>query len=106
MSEFFNNIRIATEKDTKTRWCGAKPGVRFRCGFCGHKIQAAEKFLILYTNDMKGAWGNPLICHHCLDRFNENLEDMRQHWKKKHSEWNAILNSDEMWWFKSHMESY
>lgn len=56
---------IATEKDTKLRWSGGKPGEFFRCGFCGVKFQAGDTVRWVFTNDTPGAGGNPFVCEKC-----------------------------------------
>jgi hypothetical protein len=99
MSEYFNKVRTATERDTKARWNGGQPGELFRCGFCGHKIQEGENYLILYTNDLKGAWGNPLVCYHHLDGDYADLEELRERWAAQHKEFRALRDGNNFWWF-------
>ena len=60
--------QTATYKDCfQTRWGCRDPGVRFRCGLCGHKFVPGDYWRFLYTNGLGGGpySGNPLVCKLC-----------------------------------------
>ena len=84
--------RIATEKDCKASWSGQPNGRRFRCGLCGYKFKPGDYYRWQYTNDMPGAWGNPLVCKAC----DKGPEGVRKAWKKLHNEY----KQDKFWWFR------
>lgn len=84
---------VATDEHSGARWSGGKPGEFFRCGFCGHKFKDGDKFRWCYTNDIKGAGGNPLVCEAC----NDSNEELRARWAKKCHDWNAFVNARENW---------
>ena len=56
---------VATEHHCQLRWSGARPGVRFRCGICGHKFEPGDVVRFVYTNNLPGYGGNPLVCATC-----------------------------------------
>ena len=56
---------VATEDDCKAPWGGLRNGANFKCAFCGHKFIPGDKVRWEFTNDTKGAGGNPLICVEC-----------------------------------------
>ena len=56
---------VATQGDCQLRWGCGKPGQNFRCAFCGHKFQPGDTVRWVYTNDAKGAGGNPFVCQTC-----------------------------------------
>lgn len=91
---FTDYLKIATEKDTKLAWSGKPNGEWFRCGFCGYKIKAGDKYRIIYTNDIPGAGGNPIICENC-DVPNDLA---RKLWKEKHQTIKE-LKKGAFWWF-------
>ncbi len=94
MASFTNGERReATEKDLKAPWGGYKDGRKFRCGMCGHKFIFGDGWRWLYTNDLKGSGGNPLICDSCFT----TKEDTRRRWIIKCEEWKAI--KENFWHF-------
>ena len=96
MNNFFaEELRTATQKDCQARWSCGRPGELFRCGFCGHKFITGDKFRALYTNDIKGGYGNPLVCEQC----NDTTDRLRDKWTEKHSKWREAIK-DEFWWFE------
>lgn len=88
---YYLELTVATEEHCRAPWLGAKNGKYFRCAFCGHKFVPGDKFRIVYTNDINGASGNPLICGGC-DCPNE---EARAKWVEKCK----VAYSDEWWWF-------
>ena len=92
MPSFLNGDPIvATEQHINAPWSGNKKN--FRCGFCGHKFKVGDTFRGLYTNDMKGAYGNPLVCNDCW----EGREVSREKWKILWENWRLI--KVRYWWF-------
>jgi hypothetical protein len=81
----------ATEEQCNFPWGGGKPGENFRCGFCGYRFKPGDTVRWQYTNDTKGAHGNPLVCADCDD----TPEELIARWKAK---WD-LVRSSEMWWF-------
>lgn len=97
-THFFSTVlKIVTENHLKARWSGGKPGEYFRCGFCGHKFVLNDKFRCLYTNDMPGASGNPLVCEACTTKWGTS-EDLREEWAYKWSVYKKATEND-FWWF-------
>ncbi len=91
MSNFFSEeLKIADEKTAKAMWLGRENGIYFRCGFCGFKLNVGDKYRLIYTNDISGASGNPIVCEKC----NDSTENLRQKWKKK-----SDIAYSEYWWF-------
>lgn len=84
--------RIATKEDCKAPWGGGENGKYFRCFFCGYKFKPGDYWRWQYTNDIKGAGGNPIVCEKCDD----GPELTRKKWKKKCEE----FYSDKWWWFR------
>jgi len=100
MNDFFSEeLKIADEKACTARWSCGKNGEYFRCGFCGYKLIVGDKYRIVYTNDIKGAYGNPIVCEKC----NDTTQKLRDKWKRKHDKWNKICEM-EYWWFVKHLE--
>ena len=85
---------VATEKHCKAPWSGGEKGKYFRCGFCGHRFKVGDTFRMVFTNDMPGAAGNPLICSEC-DGPNE---EVRAKWAAKCKEFESFF-SDRWWYF-------
>lgn len=82
--------QIATKEHCNAPWSGNKKN--FRCGFCGYKFKVGDYWRWVFTNDIKDAGGNPLVCKQC----DENPEKIREKWKQKFEEW----SSDKWWWFR------
>jgi hypothetical protein len=81
-----------TEADLKAHWAGGKPGQFFRCYLCGYRFQLGDRCRWQYTNDIKGASGNPLVCAEC----DTSPEAVIAEWVRMH----AIYASDKFWWFR------
>ena len=90
----FLSPRKATEKDLKASWLCGKNGIYFRCAFCGYKFVVNDYYRIIVTNDIPDAYGNPIICKKCNDKYNGNTSDLRELWREKH----RIAKTD-FWWF-------
>lgn len=98
--------RVATDRDANTRWSGSK--ANFRCWFCGHRIKTGETWQFLYTNDLPGAGGNPLVCDHCIAEAVEQAqflclsrnEVLRERWQQKCAQWAEIMNDPKWWEFR------
>lgn len=88
---FTNGIaRTATDKDLAQRWLGGKPGEYFRCAMCGYRFSVGDTWRFVFTNDIPGASGNPLVCNNC------DGPDVRERWKGLCDEWRA----DKFWFFR------
>lgn len=59
-AERLHDFEVATKEHCNARWSCGRPGERFRCYFCGHKFVVGDEFRMVFTNDIKGAGGNPL----------------------------------------------
>lgn len=90
-----HSLQIVTEAYLKAPWSGNSRN--FRCGFCGHKFQLGEKWRAIYTNDMSGSGGNPLVCESC----NDTQENLRALWKSKCEEWDKMTEG-QWWWFAAY----
>ena len=84
---------IVTEEDCKRPWSGHPRN--FRCYMCGHRFKVGDTVRWQYTNDMKGAGGNPLVCAEC----DGTPKDVRDRWQARLKEW----RSDRFWWFRKEM---
>lgn len=85
MASFTNQRqRMANEHDLKARWNGGKPGEKFRCYLCGHKIKYGELWRWVYG---RGKTINFMVCNKC---DGPNLFDR---WLEHHD---YCKNS--MWW--------
>lgn len=82
---------VVTERDLRLRWNCGKPGEYLRCAFCGHKFQPGDIARWVYTNDAKGAGGNPFVCQTC-DGPREAL--IAEILKRR-----AELQEGRWWWF-------
>lgn len=87
--------RIATEHDIKAPWGGGKNGKYFRCYLCGHTFAPGDKYRWVFSNDIPGAAGNPMVCETC-DTGNDGV---RQEWKSKHKEFEEMRRDPKWWWF-------
>jgi len=90
---FMNTIKVATEGACKARWSCAPPGERFRCAMCGHKLIPGDEYAVVYTNDMRGCWGNPIFCSAC---FEDDVQASRNKWAEKCTQWEQL---QEKYWF-------
>jgi len=75
---------IATQKYLDASWMGGRKGIYFRCHMCGYKFKLNDTIRCVYTNDTKGAGGNPLICTTC------DGDDVKQRWIEKCQKWREI----------------
>lgn len=53
-----------TAEQLSLKW-GLRRDPRLRCALCGHVAEVGEVFRWQYTNDVPGAWGNPMVCTSC-----------------------------------------
>lgn len=94
---FFKEFKIATEETCKAPWSAMKGGVLFYCAFCGRQFGVGDEYKAVYTNDLKGAGGNPLCCRSCYS----TEEEMREVWKSRSLEWEELYKGK--WrWFQDH----
>lgn len=92
MSFIDGKPQTVSEIDLKADWGGrSHKKFPFRCYMCGHKFQLGEYWRFIFTNDIAGAGGNPIVCHSC------DGDDVRERWKKLCDE----FNGDKFWWFKA-----
>jgi len=84
--------RLATEEDLKACWGGIDNG--FRCCFCGYKFKLGDKWRWQYTNDIKNAGGNPVVCAKC----DEGIEKTREKWIEKCKRVKDLFEN-ELWFF-------
>lgn len=92
-NHFSEELRAATESECQARWSCGKPGQFFRCGFCGHKFQVGDKFRCIFTNDIPGAGGNPIVCEKC----NGTTAELRGRWLSKVTEFRQLCNHPANW---------
>ncbi len=91
--------RTATKQDIKAPWSGRKGGKNFRCGFCGYRFKVGDYWRFVYTNDTKGAGGNPLICMLCDDgATREELAERRIELRQQY-------NAPKFWSFRRESEA-
>lgn len=81
---------IANEADCKLSWSGGDKGKYFRCYLCGHKFNPGDQVRWIFSNNVKGAGGNPMVCKDC-DGPNEEVIEK---WKAMTEEANH-----KFWWF-------
>lgn len=65
----------------------------FFCGFCGIDFKLDDQFRMCFTNDLKGAGGNPLVCKPCWDA-NGGFYGLRMLWRKMWEEYRTKFR----WW--------
>ena len=80
---------IVTEKELNLSWSGRKDN--FRCGLCGDKFKVGEGFRMVFTNNLAGYGGNPLVCDKC------DGADVIERWKKLWDEFNTIIKNKKYW---------
>lgn len=99
VSAFFRfELHAATKEEAAARWLGGAGGKWFRCCLCGAKLKEGDRFLVLFTNDMKGAGGNPILCEACVLAHAHDKEKLREAWRQ-HC---AAACSEKFWWFHRH----
>lgn len=91
---FTNHLKTATKQDCEMAWLGKSNGEYFRCAFCGFKFKEGDKYRVLFTNDLKGAGGNPIMCEGC-DVPNDLAREL---WKCKCEDLQE-LKKNKFWWF-------
>lgn len=94
---FGPTLKIATKEECSAPWSGGKAGKYFRCGFCGHRFKVGDKWRGLYTNDMRDAGGNPLVCEDCTKVNKNDTELLRLAWRVKCQGWDKVR--EEYWSF-------
>jgi len=67
-----------TADHLESPWACGKPGEYFRCYLCGYRFELGDYFRFVFTNDMRDAGGNPLVCKNC----DEGNEAVRAEWKR------------------------
>lgn len=87
--------QTATEEHLRLRWLGGRDGKYFRCCMCGYKFKLGDYWRWVYTNDMQGAGGNPIVCERC------DGPDIRERWKAKCTAFYSEAN----WFFNRREES-
>lgn len=103
MSKWISEWTEVTPAHCEARWSCGKPGELFKCAFCGHKFVPGDVFKCIYTNDLPGAWGNPLCCSTCRDHHGGDQEKLREAWIEKWRAWKDFINAPTNWWLKRHM---
>lgn len=94
---FFQEFKIATAETCKAPWSAMKGGVLFYCAFCGVQFKPGDAYKAIFTNDLRGAGGNPLCCKQCYTTEAE----MRLLWQKRNREWEELYKGK--WrWFQDH----
>lgn len=79
---------VATREHCNTRWMRDKKN--FRCGMCGCNFKEGDVFRWIYTNNLPGYSGNPLVCEKC------DGPDVIERWKKLVDE----FNSSKYWYLR------
>jgi hypothetical protein len=74
-SEMFTdgNPWTVTKEDCELRW-----GSGFFCKLCGHRFKPGDTARWQFTNDTKGAGGNPLVCVSCDGPKEKIVAEMRK----------------------------
>lgn len=72
-------------------WSGGRNGCYFGCALCGHKFVPGDVVRWQYTNDIKGAGGNPLLCSKCDTGKEGVIAEIIARRKS--------IFSDRNWWF-------
>ena len=76
---FTTEFEIATEEVCKAPWACKPNGEAFFCAFCGHDFVPGDEYRMVFTNDISGAGGNPLVCRPCFVTY-DGLEGLRERW--------------------------
>lgn len=96
MSGFMTEFVIATPEDLKADWaCVGRSA--FRCAFCSHRFAVGDEYRAIFTNDIKGAGGNPLTCKKCWD-MQGGFEGLRASWMERCQEWRELLDGKFCYW--------
>lgn len=80
-----------TQEHLKAPW--ASIGKRaFFCAFCQKDLEMGDEFRMIFTNDLKGAGGNPLACGKCVTEH--GVEGLRERWQAMWQEYKTKFR----WW--------
>jgi hypothetical protein len=82
---------VATRAHCNMKWDCSGPGVRFRCSLCGYKFAVGDTVRWQFTNDTRGAGGNPFVCKACDTGRDSIIAEII----KRREE----LRADRWWWF-------
>ena len=91
----FGKVSVVTREIIDQPWMGGKNGKYFRCALCGHKFVVGDTFRAVFTNNISGAGGNPLIGE-CCDGTDEQVIDK---WRQMHKD-----IKEKYWWFNRRQE--
>jgi hypothetical protein len=83
---------VVTHEDLTRPWSGHTDGSHFRCYLCGHRFKVGDVFRWQFTNNVKGAGGNPFVCERC------DGPDVVGRWKAMREEWERDCGG-KWWWF-------
>ena len=84
---------IVTKDDCNRSWGGGRNGKYFACGLCGYKFKEGDTVRWQYTNDVRGASGNPFVCSNC-DGTKEEICVKRAALIKEFSRLQRIFHQD------------
>ena len=93
---FDGERHVADKEIINLPWSGNKKN--FRCYFCGYKFSIGDGFRMIYTNDIPGSQGNPLVCDDCFT----DKEDTRKRWVLHCVTFKSF--ETKYWWFLRHLE--
>jgi len=82
----------ATEKHCNLPWSGSK--TNFRCFNCGHKFKPGDTVRWQFTNDIRGAGGNPMVCEECDGTKEEIVAKIKE----------GKEQVKRLWWFRTDKE--
>lgn len=99
MSKLFHEFQVATKDDCQFAWSGVPNGKEFFCAFCRHRFVPGDEYRAVYTNDLKGAGGNPLTCRGCFVLYC-GLGGLRTRWQELWKEWRELIakGGKFAWW--------
>jgi hypothetical protein len=80
VKSFTREFVVADEAACKAHWACRNDSKAFFCAFCGHDFVLGDEYRMVYTNDLRGASGNPLTCRKCWDD-NGGYEPLRELWE-------------------------
>ena len=81
MADWLHEFVKVDAKQLSYNWCGLGRKAFF-CAFCNQDFKLGDEFRMIFTNDLKGAGGNPLCCKPCFDKAG-GFETMREEWKQR-----------------------
>ena len=82
---------VATQEHCDLPWNGGKRGEHFRCALCGNKFAVGDTVRWQFTNDVKGAGGNPFVCQTCDTGRDKIIAEILLR--------RAELTGGRWWWF-------